>query len=91
MNSLVLALAAIVVLGLVALLIHLLLTIFNRRGWVYYRNPDTPKGSSLGLLEEIYQPSTTHVVDQQILDESHRDQTESGDSEHPGRSDHDNA
>ena len=33
---------AIAMLGLVAFATHLLLTVFNKRGWVYYRNPDSP-------------------------------------------------
>jgi hypothetical protein len=79
-----LVLGAVATLGLVALATHLLLTLFNKRGWVYYRNPDAPKGSSLGLLEEIYQPSVTHVIDQQTLEDSVTDQSESGDPEAPG-------
>ncbi len=78
-----LVLGAIAVLALVAVATHLLLTAFNRRGWVYYRNPGAPKGRSLGLPEEIYQPSTTHVVDQQTLEDTIRDQSESGDPDHP--------
>jgi hypothetical protein len=79
-------LGVVVVLGIVALTTHLLLTSFNKRGWVYYRNPNAPKGSSLGLLEEIYQPSVTHVIDQQVLEDSLTDQSESGDPETPGGS-----
>ena len=82
----ILVLGAIAVLALVALTTHLLLTAFNRRGWVYYLNPDAPKGSSLGLIEEIYQPSVTHVIDQQSLEDSTREQSESGDPDHPGHS-----
>jgi hypothetical protein len=83
---LILVFGAIATLSLVALATHLLLTSFNRRGWVYYRNPDAPKGSSLGLIEEIYQPSVTHVIDQQSLEDSLKDQSESGDPDHPGHS-----
>lgn len=79
-----LILGVVAVLGIVALATHLLLTSLNKRGWVYYRNPDAPRGSWLGLLEEIYQPAATHVVEQQTLEESVRDQTESGDPETPG-------
>jgi hypothetical protein len=81
-----LILGVVVVLGIVALATHLLLTSFNKRGWVYYRNPDAPKGSSLGPLDEIYQPSVTHVIDQQALEDSLKDQSESGDPESPGGS-----
>jgi hypothetical protein len=79
-----LILGVVVVLGIVALTTHLLLTAFNKRGWVYYRNADAPKGSSLGLLEEIYRPSATHVIDQQALEDSLKDQSEPGDPESPG-------
>jgi len=67
----------------VAIAAHLLLTWFDQRGWVYYRNPDAPKGSSLGLLEEIYQPSAAHIIDQETLEDSIRDQAESGDGDLP--------
>jgi hypothetical protein len=79
-----LILGAVAVLGLVAFATHLLLTSFNKRGWVYYRNAEAPKGSSLGLLEEIDQPSVTHVIDQQTVEDSVRDQSESTDPETPG-------
>jgi hypothetical protein len=85
MNTWVLALLVILVLALIALLTHLLLTSFDRRGWVYYRNPGAPKGSWLGLHEEIYQPSVTHATEQQTLEDSLKDQTESGDPKSPGR------
>ncbi len=78
-----LILGAAAMLGLVALATHLLLTVFNRRGWVYYRIPDAPKGRSLGLIEETYQPSISHVVDQETLEDSMKDQTESGDPDNP--------
>jgi hypothetical protein len=80
-----LILGVVVVLGIVALTTHLLLAWFNKRGWVYYRNPNAPKGSSAGLLEEIYQPASAPVVDQHALEDSLKDQSESGDPETPGR------
>ena len=33
---------------------------------------------SLGLFEEIYQPSVSHVIEQQVTEETEADQTESG-------------
>lgn len=57
---------------------HLLLTWAERRGWVYYRSSDRPRPHSLGLFEEIYQPSVTHVIDQQVMEETEADQAESG-------------
>lgn len=67
-----------IVLGIVAFCVHLLLTWFERRGWVYYRTPDKPKPRSLGYLEEIYQPSSSHVIEEQITEETIADATESG-------------
>ena len=70
------------VVGLVLVLVagHLLLTWAERRGWVYYRSTDRPRPRSLGLLEEIYQPSITHVIDQQVTEETEADQAESGEA-----------
>jgi pheromone shutdown protein TraB len=75
-----LAIAGVVaVVGIVLAVGHISLTWANDHGWVYYRNPDAPRGRSLGLLEEIYQPSSVHVVDQKTLEDSIRDQAESSD------------
>ena len=66
------------VLALVGLAIHVVLTWADRRGWVYYRNPGRRMPPSLGLLEEIYQPSISHVVDQQVTEDTEADQDPSG-------------
>lgn len=68
----------VVVLAIVALIVHLFLTWFEKRGWVYYRSADRPRPQSLGLLEEIYQPSITHVVEQDVTEDTEADQPESG-------------
>jgi hypothetical protein len=68
----------VVVLVLVLVAGHILLTWAERRGWIYYRSTDRPRPRSLGLLEEIYQPSITHVIDQQVTEETEADQAESG-------------
>lgn len=57
---------------------HLFLTWAEHRGWVYYRSSDRPRPHMLGLFEEIYQPSITHVIDQQATEEIAADQAESG-------------
>ena len=62
---------------------HLALTWANRKGWVYYRNDDRRPPHSLGLLEEIYQPSIEHVVEQEISEQTAADQAESGDPDTP--------
>lgn len=63
---------------------HLALNWANRKGWVYYRNNDRPPPHSLGLVEEIYQPSIEHVIEQEVSDQTTRDQAESGDPDAPG-------
>jgi hypothetical protein len=68
----------VVTLGIAGLAVHLLLTWMDRRGWVWYRNPGRGRPSSLGLLEEIYQPSVEHSIEQTIEDETLADQAESG-------------
>ena len=77
----VILIAVVVVLSLVLVAGHLLLTWAERRGWVYYRSTDRPRPRSLGLFEEIYQPSVTHVIDQQVTEETEADQAESGEDE----------
>lgn len=74
----VLPIIAIVSLLLVVVAGHLVLTWAERRGWVYYRSTDRPRPRSLGLFEEIYQPSVSHVIEQQVTEETEADQTESG-------------
>lgn len=77
-------LVLVIVAGIVAIAIHLLLTWANRRGWVYYRNDNRPPPRTLGLLEEIYQPSIEHVIDEEVSEQTRADQAESGDPETPG-------
>jgi hypothetical protein len=57
---------------------HLILTWAERRGWVYYRSKDRPRPQSLGLLEEIYQPSITHVIREQVAEQTVADQDAAG-------------
>ncbi len=80
MNWLLIA-GVVAIIGFIAAIVHIALTWANRRGWVYYRNPDAPKGSSIGLLEEIYQPSIAHVIDEESRERTEADQSESGDPE----------
>jgi hypothetical protein len=70
----------VVVLVLVLVAGHLLLTWAERRGWIYYRSTDRPRPRSLGLLEEIYQPSIAHVIDRQVTEETEADQAQSGEA-----------
>ena len=84
MNGWVLPFEVILVLGLTALATHVVLTWFEKRGWVYYRSTDRPRPRSLGMLEKICQPSMTHVIDHETLEDSVKDQSESGDPEESG-------
>ncbi|MGI9667036.1 MAG: hypothetical protein ACR2N2_08055 [Acidimicrobiia bacterium] len=77
----------ILVLVVVAGVVHLALTFANRRGWVWYRNKDRPPPRSLGMLEEVYQPSIEHVIDAEAKDDSEADHEASGDPEEPGQTD----
>ena len=70
--------AVVVILMVVLVAGHFVLTRAERRGWVYYRSTDRPRPRSLGLFEEIYQPSVTHVMDQQLTGITEADQTKSG-------------
>lgn len=53
------------------------------RGWIYYRQKPRFRGSSLGLLEEIYNPAAEHVFEEQSGDRARGDVAESGDGENP--------
>jgi len=44
--------------------LHRLALHADRRGWLYYRTKPRFKGSSLGLLEEIYHPASSHVIEE---------------------------
>ena len=81
----VIAVAVLAGLALAAVVVHAALTLADRRGWVYYRNPHRPPPRSLGLLEEIYQPSISHVVEHEVEEDTLADTARSGDREHPGR------
>ena len=70
----------------VAATVHVMLSWMERRGWVYHRTKDRPRPSSLGLVEEIYQPSIEHVTEEKTGEQSRADQAESGDGEESGRS-----
>lgn len=78
MQQIIVVIGIIVALMIAGLTVHLVLTGMDRRGWVWYRNPDRARPSSLGLVEEIYQPSVEHVIERAIEDETLADQAESG-------------
>ena len=71
-------------LAVAAATVHLVLSWMARRGWVYYRSQDRPRPSSLGLIEEIYQPSMEHVIDEEARERTVADQEASGAPDEPG-------
>ena len=59
----------------------------GERGWVYNKhNPRRPGSGvgSLGLFEEVFQPSVRHVIEEQSSERLRAEQDESGDGHHPG-------
>ena len=84
MNSVFAIVGVLVVLAVSAGTAHFVLIWMERRGGVYYRTKDRPRPSSLGLVEEIYQPSVEHGTEATTGDRSRADQAESGDGEGPG-------
>lgn len=84
MSSFVIVIGLGVALAAAAAVVHLLLTWMAGRGWVYYRSSDRPRPSSLGLIEEIYQPSMEHVIDEEARERTVADQEASGAPEEPG-------
>lgn len=52
----------------------------GRRGWVYNKHNPRPAGSGAPMmLDELYQPSIEHVIEEQSSEAIRADQTESGD------------
>ena len=50
------------------------------RGWVYNKhNPRPPGSGTIGFLEELYQPSVRHVIEERSSERARGSQDESGD------------
>ena len=56
----------------------------ERRGWIYYRERPPLRGSTLGYLEEIYNPAMHHVMEERDHERGAASQEESGDGPGPG-------
>lgn len=57
----------------------------GKRGWVYNKHNPRPRGSGIpGFLDQIYQPSIAHVIDEQSAERIRADQDESGDEPDAG-------
>lgn len=75
--------------ALVALyLLHRLALVADRRGWIYYRTKPRFRGSSLGLLESVYNPAMEHVIEERGGERARGSQDESGDDPLDGPTGH---
>ena len=72
-----LALVAIAV-GVIYLL-HRLALLADARGWIFYKTKPKFRGSSLGLIESVYNPAMEHVVEERGGERARGSQDESGD------------
>jgi len=69
-----------VTIGAAAYGIHRFSVIAGERDWVYNKHNPRPRGGgTLGLLEEIYQPSIQHVIEERSSEKARGSQDESGD------------
>ncbi len=54
------------------------------RGWIFYKKTTKFRGSSLGYLEEIYNPGMQHVMEERDSERGGGDQEASGGGPDPG-------
>ena len=64
--------------AIVGLSIDRLALWMESKGWIYWRRSERRGSASLGLLETIYQPSMTHVFEEETREQTEADQDESG-------------
>jgi hypothetical protein len=64
--------------------LHRLALWADRRGWLFYKTKAKFKGSSLGLIEGVYNPSVEHVVEERAGERARGSQDESGDKPDAG-------
>jgi hypothetical protein len=50
------------------------------KGWIYWRRSPRRGGGSLGILETIYQPSMTHVFEEETRQRTEAEQDASGEA-----------
>jgi hypothetical protein len=58
--------------------LHRLALWADGRGYIYYKTEPKFRGSSLGLIEGIYNPSVEHVVEERSSERARGSQDESG-------------
>lgn len=71
-------------LALLAYLAHRAALAAEARGWIYYKEKPRFRGSTLGLLEEIYHPAMHHVIEERDSERGGGSQEESGGDSDPG-------
>jgi hypothetical protein len=55
------------------------------RGWVFNKHNPRPPGNGIPMmLDEIYQPSISHMIEEQTSQSIRADQSESGDKPNSG-------
>jgi len=59
--------------------LHRLALWAESHGWIYYKTKAKFKGSSLGLIEGIYNASVEHVIEERSGEKARGSQDESGD------------
>lgn len=64
---------------LLAYLAHRAALWAEARGWIFYKKKPRFRGSTLGFLEEIYNPSMQHVMEERDSERGSGSQEESGD------------
>lgn len=74
------------VLAVLAFVAHRLALWAESRGWMYYKNRPPFRGSTLGYLEEIYNPAMHHVMEERDHERGSAAQEESGDGPDAGES-----
>ena len=78
MHPAIIGMGIVLALAISGLFVHLILTWMASRGWIWYRSTERPRPNSLGLIEEIYQPSMEHVFEEEARQRTEADQAESG-------------
>lgn len=62
--------------------LHRLALVADARGWIYYRTKPKFRGSSLGLIESVYNPAMEHVVEERGGERARGSQDDSGADPH---------
>lgn len=69
-----------VVVAIIGFLLDRLGLWMESKGWIYWRRSEKRGSASLWLIEEIYQPSMTHIREEEVRERTEADQDESGEA-----------